>query len=152
MAEYLKEWRDKKLGHDDQFLLFVEEGTSHRGDLEQVLKRDKIPIPQSVPKSLPAVQAADMLAWEANDRLTFPQQRPRANRERLFSRSRSSCYGGILSEADMRQMCCGQYEVRRDFPTSAKTIRFASDAKHPKKALEFLARSSPRRPPCARAI
>ena len=48
----------------DKLLVFVEDGTLHRGDMEEVFKRDALPIPTPVPKSTPAVQPADMLSWE----------------------------------------------------------------------------------------
>lgn len=64
IAHNLQEWRQKSLLPNDQVLMFVESGTLHRGDMQEAFHRDRLQIPQSVPKSHPSVQAADLLAWE----------------------------------------------------------------------------------------
>jgi hypothetical protein len=129
MGEFLKKWETEHLTKNDHFLLFVEEGTYHRGDLEQVLRRDGLPTPHAVPKSLPAVQPADMLAWEAYNRLANPTQPPRDNLAALFSRGLPGCYGGLATEEDMRRMCVGQFEIRRDSLPQGTTVRFHSEPK-----------------------
>ena len=59
VARYLNHWKreffDEK---QDQILLFTEEGTKHKGDMEQVLVRDGLPVPHYIPKSLAMGQAA----------------------------------------------------------------------------------------------
>ena len=46
----LHEWQGQALEPNERTLVFVEEGTKHYGDLEQLFKRDKLPIPNRVPK------------------------------------------------------------------------------------------------------
>ena len=64
VARHLNIWKSKNLGPADNLLIFVERGTKHYGDLEQVFKRDRLPIINRVPKAIIPVQAADLLAWE----------------------------------------------------------------------------------------
>jgi hypothetical protein len=58
-----EQWR--KIVHcGDRTVFFVEDGTLHQGDMQECLRdRDRLPIPQPVPKSLPACQAADLYAY-----------------------------------------------------------------------------------------
>jgi hypothetical protein len=125
----VEKWRSANLSADDRLLLFVEEGTHHRGDLEQVFKRDGIPTPIPVPKSLPAVQPADLLAWEANYRLSHPEEQLRANLSRLFSPSNPRCLGTLASEQDLRALSIGEYGRRRGSLPDGTTIRFHSEPK-----------------------
>jgi len=60
-------WKSKNLKPEDHLLIFVEQGTKHYGDLEQVFKRDKLPNISRVSKAIVPVQAADFLAWETFD-------------------------------------------------------------------------------------
>jgi hypothetical protein len=64
VARGINSWKQLFFKRGDHLLVFVEEGTKHKGDMEEVFRRDAIPIPQTVPKKHPAAQAADMLAWE----------------------------------------------------------------------------------------
>jgi hypothetical protein len=64
VARGINSWKHLFFKRGDHLLVFVEDGTKHKGDMEQVFRRDAIPIPQTIPKKHPAAQAADMLAWE----------------------------------------------------------------------------------------
>ena len=65
VARGINTWKRNYFKKGDHLLVFIEHGTKHRGDMEETFRRDKLPIPQTVPKKHPAVQAADMLAWES---------------------------------------------------------------------------------------
>jgi hypothetical protein len=64
MAISVNKWKSENCSDGDHLLLFTESGTKHRGDMAEVFKRDKLPEPIPVPKSMVAVQPADVLAWE----------------------------------------------------------------------------------------
>jgi hypothetical protein len=65
VAVGINTWKRNFMAKGDHLLIFIEEGTKHRGDMEATFRRDRLPIPQTVPKRHPAAQAADMLAWES---------------------------------------------------------------------------------------
>lgn len=106
-AKDLNKWQAQELKPGDRTLVFVEEGTRHYGDLEQVFKRDNIPIPKRVQKSMAQVQPADMLAWEVFRFLrTGSPRRMRKNFDHLTRRIRKKqSLGGIFYEHDLRQLC-----------------------------------------------
>jgi hypothetical protein len=56
-ADHLKPGRDR-------LLTFIEDGTLHKGDMQDAFKRDSLPAPQCIPKDHPCLQPADMLSWE----------------------------------------------------------------------------------------
>lgn len=90
----------------DQLLTFVEEGTKHIGEMEKVLKRDGIPIPNKVPKALPQVQPADVLAWEMFHWLKTGLPRMGKNLSRLTRPIRlQQNFGGMIYEHDLRRIC-----------------------------------------------
>lgn len=47
-----------------EFLVFVEQGTHHHGDMVECFRRDGLDDPIPVRKEHPAAQAADLYAWE----------------------------------------------------------------------------------------
>jgi hypothetical protein len=57
-------WKKKHLHENDRILIFIEDGTKHKGDMEEAFRRDRLRVPQSVPKAHPCVQPGDFLAWE----------------------------------------------------------------------------------------
>jgi len=61
----INQWKDEFYRPKDHLLMFVEEGTKHMGDMLEAFRRDHLPIPQTVPKAHLAVQAGDLMAWEA---------------------------------------------------------------------------------------
>ena len=76
IAKNLNLWRLRLCKPDDRLLTFVEDGTLHRGDMEECFRRDGLAIPVPVAKSTPAVQPADMLAWEGINalRTNYPRK------------------------------------------------------------------------------
>ena len=110
LAKEVNEWRAANLQDDDNLTVFVEQGTKHFGDLMQVFKRDKISIPTVVPKALPRVQPADVLAWEHFQYLRDHPlgSRPGKNLERLVRPIRKKQdVEGIMQESDLRTLCVG---------------------------------------------
>ena len=129
-AKDLHEWQTRKLKPEDRVLVFVEEGAKHFGDLEQVYKRDGLPIPNRVPKSMAQVQPADMLAWEVFNflRAGSPKQM-RKNLDLLTRRiRRQQNFGGIFYEHDLRQLC-NELRVppRSAIPPGENPIRFGGN-------------------------
>jgi hypothetical protein len=113
----LHEWQAQALEPNERTMVFVEEGTKHYGDLEQLFKRDKLPIPNRVPKFLAQVQPSDMLAWEIFNFLRAGS--PRRMRKNLDALTRSirkqQNFGGIWYEHDLRRLCAKKPKVpRRD--------------------------------------
>jgi hypothetical protein len=58
-------WKRLVFEEGGRSIVFMEDGTKHKGDMEEAFRRDALPVPQTVPKSHPAMQPGDMLAWEA---------------------------------------------------------------------------------------
>jgi hypothetical protein len=101
MALGINQWVQHKLGPSDHLALFAEDGTKHRGDLAEVFKRDGLPEPRTVPKSVTAVQPADMLAWEVFTALRT--KKPYRRLKRLVDDHLD--FGGTLRESDLRDTC-----------------------------------------------
>ncbi len=64
VARGINSWKQRFFDQCDRLSVFIEEGTKHRGDMEEAFRRDKLPVPRTVPKRHARVQPADMLAWE----------------------------------------------------------------------------------------
>jgi len=127
-AKDLHEWQARNLGCDDRVNVFVEVGAKHFGDLEQVFKRDGLPIPDRVPKSMAQVQPSDMLAWEVFNFLRAGSpKRMRKNLDLLTRpiRKRQN-FGGIFYEHDLRRLCLDPIRVppRSVIPLDENPIRF----------------------------
>jgi hypothetical protein len=75
VARGMNVWRKNELTTEDHLLVFMEEGTKHKGDMEEAFRRDKLPLPQTVPKSHPSMQPGDMLAWEVFHHLKYHDDR-----------------------------------------------------------------------------
>jgi hypothetical protein len=128
-------WEDQNLKLGDRSSTFIEQGTKHYGDLEQVCKRDRIPIPNRVPKEMPQVQPSDILAWE-----TFRWLRdgsPRNQSKNLSRLTRQFCFkedlGGIMYESDLRRICRDTEVNRRSEMRPGDTIAFHSERKRKRK-------------------
>lgn len=126
LAKELHFWQKENLGPDDKFLTFVEEGTKHYGDLEQVFKRDRLPLPNRVPKSMPQVQPSDILAWEVFRFLrSGSPKRMRKNLDRMTrSIRKQQSFGGILYEKDLRNLCAETLVHLRKHLPPGDPIRF----------------------------
>jgi hypothetical protein len=103
IARSINVWKEKFFKADDKLLLFVENGTLHRGDMEEIFRRDGLPVPRYVPKSMPAVQAADWLAWEA----LYAHRRNyvRKTLKRVVEDESNWDGGGIWREPDLVRSC-----------------------------------------------
>jgi hypothetical protein len=53
VAAGINQWKAEHFKKDDRLLVFIEDGTLHRGDMEEVFKRDALPVPQSCQKPRP---------------------------------------------------------------------------------------------------
>jgi hypothetical protein len=101
LALQMNKWKEKNLKPDERLHLFVEEGTKHRGDMMEVFKRDKLPEPISVKKSLPAVQPADMFAWEM---FTFLRDEKNRRRVKRLLGGQTQ-FGVVVYEKDLIDTC-----------------------------------------------
>jgi hypothetical protein len=135
LARILNIWKDKNLQVDDRLQTFVEEGTKHYGDLEQLFKRDGLPLPKRVPKATPQVQPADILAWELFNWLRHgsPKQQSNNLKRLTVPIRKKEDMGGILHEADLRRICADTDVYRRSTLNPGDTIAFHSDRKRKRK-------------------
>lgn len=112
LAVELNKWREKNLTSQDHLLLFAEEGTKHRGDMIEVFKRDRLPEPVTVKKTMAAVQPADMLAWEMFSFLHGANNNRRIYR--LIDKRKQ--FGAIFYEKDLIATC-----IQSDPPVMLRT-------------------------------
>jgi hypothetical protein len=131
MAKELNRWKLESTQAADRLLIFVEEGTKHYGDLEEVFKRDKLPMPNRVSKEIPQVQPADILAWETFNwlRSGSPSMMGKNLKRLTTPIRRKESFGGILNETDLRRIC-GETDVPlRSNMRAGDTIAFHSNRK-----------------------
>jgi hypothetical protein len=139
----LHKWQIDALNPEDHTLVFVEEGAKHYGDLEQVFKRDRLPIPNRVPKSMAQVQPADMLAWEVFNYLRAGSPKKMRRNLDLLTRPirRKQNFGGIFYERDLRGLCAQPMRVppRDAIPPGETPIRFGGggDRNRPRRRTVF---------------
>ena len=124
----IREWQNT-IPLPNRLLTFVEEGTRHYGEMEQVLKRDGIPIPNKVSKSLPQVQPADVLAWEIFHGLKQGGPIPLSKNLRRFTRQtrQMQTFGEMIHEDDLRRICRKFNVPSRDSMRPEDTIAFHSE-------------------------
>jgi hypothetical protein len=125
LAVQLNKWRDKNLTAEDHLLLFAEGGTKHRGDMNEVFKRDRLPEPVTVNKSLAAVQPADILAWEMFRFLHGGNKKRRLYR--LINRRNE--FGLIFYEKDLIATCIQsdpKVMLRSDLQPNARILFHSS--------------------------
>jgi hypothetical protein len=126
MAISVNKWKSENFRDGDHLLLFTESGTKHRGDMAEVFKRDKLPEPIPVLKSMVAVQPADILAWELF-RFLKEEQRVRRRLRRLAEIRPE--YHTVFRQANLIETC-QQVKVmlRSKLPPTAQ-ISFQSSPK-----------------------
>lgn len=134
ITKQLHEWKSECFSLGDHMLLFVEEGTKHYGDLEQVFKRDSLPILNRVPKAMPQVQPSDILAWEAFAFLKNGRMSKNLNRLTRKYRKQKEL-GGIFFERDLRELCAKTDVIPRNQLNPGDTIRFHSERKRVRRRL-----------------
>jgi hypothetical protein len=135
LARHVNDWKREVLGPDDRLLSFVEEGTKHYGEMEQVFKRDKLPILNKVPKSMPQVQPCDILAWETFNYLRAGEgSRLSKNLKRLTHyMAKREDFGGIIWEWRLRKLCEETNVYPREQMNPGDTIAFHSERKRKRK-------------------
>jgi hypothetical protein len=135
LTRNLNIWKEKSLQPDDHLLTFVEEGTKHYGDLEQVFKRDGLPIPNRVSKAMPQVQPADILAWEAFNwlRAGSPSHFGKNLKKLTLAIRKKENFGAIIYEADLRRICSDTEVYLRSTLNPSDTIAFHSERKRKRK-------------------
>lgn len=134
IMKQLRQWQTKSFKPDDRLLLFVEEGTLHFGDLEQIAKRDGLPLPHRVPKNMASVQPADMLGWEYFNYLRIGE--PETIRKNLFAllKGRPST-GTVFWESDLTETCKLANVMTREYKDRfpERFISFHSEKKRPRR-------------------
>jgi hypothetical protein len=130
LAKEVNEWRRENTTSDDTFIIRIEAGSKHYGDIEQVFKRDNLPMPARVPKSTVQCQPADMLGWEG-----FRYIRTNVtskNMKRLLPKGKDT-FGGIFKENDLIELCKNTKVPRRDEVDPTRDIAFHSEKKRPRR-------------------
>ena len=75
-ARSINDWKRRYMKPDDKLTVLFEDGTKHKGDFMEAMKRDELPCPSFI-KKMPRLEAADFFAWEIlhalkNDRRMGP--------------------------------------------------------------------------------
>ena len=116
-------WEGKYLLPEHHISIFVEEGTKHFGDMEEVFRRDGLPVPQKVPKQHPRVQPGDLLAWELFHYNDFrPARRSMVN---LIKRPKVLLSNhGKFVEDNILEACrkIKELRLRKDLPPGTKHV------------------------------
>jgi hypothetical protein len=135
LTKSLNLWRSENLSEEDRLLIFVEEGTKHYGDLEQVFKRDDLPRPIRVCKEMPQVQPSDILAWETFNwlRAGSPSQIGKNLKRLTYSTRKKEEISGMLYETDLRRLCIDTNAPLRASMKPGDTIAFHSERKRKRK-------------------
>jgi hypothetical protein len=128
IAKQFAEWKEEK--SEDRFLPFIEQGCKHFGDVEQVFKRDRLPRPIPVPKTLASVQPADMLAWEIYNFCRTGVLRKNAKR---LARLRSSDFGAIYRDSELEKTCIAANTPLRALVNPGDTFASYSERKRKRK-------------------
>jgi hypothetical protein len=135
LAKAFREWASEALGPEDRWRVFVEQGTKHYGDLEQVFKRDRIQLPTRVLKATAQVQPADILAWETFKQVGFGDTEEFSrNLHRLTRAARQQReIRGLFKEVDLRRLCVDTGAPLRSTMGPRDSIAFHSDRKRKRK-------------------
>jgi hypothetical protein len=100
VAKFINEWKVRFYLPGDHLVVCVEQGTKHMGDMAEAFRRDHLSVPQTVGKAHLAVQAGDLLAWEA-----FHHAKHHDRRRSLINLvSRHPLYEGIFREKNLMHM------------------------------------------------
>ncbi len=62
-ARSVNDWKKRYTKPDDKLRVFFEDGTLHKGDFMEAMKRDELPCPLFVKKTV-RLESADLFAWE----------------------------------------------------------------------------------------
>ncbi|HKN21444.1 MAG TPA: hypothetical protein VJX73_08505 [Terracidiphilus sp.] len=98
----INEWRQAHMLPGDDFKIFIEQGSKHYGDIEQVFKRDGQPPPTRVAKANPRCQPADMLGWEG---LRYLKTGITSKNMRRLLPKGVETFGGIFLAKDLIELC-----------------------------------------------
>jgi hypothetical protein len=129
IAKDVRVWQKEEFQAEDRLLIFVEEGTKHYGDMEQVFKRDGVPAPVRLPKSTSSLQPADMLGWEVFKYLQSGIESK--NMKRLLPKQGN--FGGIFLEKDLEDTCKLSSVPLREEIGPTGSIAFHSERKRKRK-------------------
>lgn len=135
LARSLNLWKAANLGEEDHLSIYVEAGTKHYGDLEQVFKRDRLPMPVRVSKKIPQVQPSDILAWETFNwlRAGSPEKTSKNLKRLTFPTRKREEIEGMIYEADLRRICRDTAVPLRSSMSPGDTIAFHSERKRKRK-------------------
>jgi hypothetical protein len=119
VAASLKRWKAQHAKPEDSLLVFFEDGTKHKGDFMEAMKRDLLPCPAFIDKKKSvALQAADLLAWQMFMLAKNPNKVMRPELKKLVkSLSPSDPDMGIYHKDDLVNACIeGHALVRSEMP------------------------------------
>ena len=129
IARQVHEWQTAHGNAEDKVLFFCEDGTKHKGDLEEVFRRDRISLPHFIPKAVPSVQAADLLAWEVFHFACYDDDR----RSLINLVKKRVSYSGIFKEKDLLDICEKTSVPRREIMSPNATVAFHHNKKRVRK-------------------
>lgn len=116
-------WKERYLHPEDRISIYVEGATKHFGEMEEVFRRDGLPIPQRAPKQHPRVQPGDILAWELfhYDDLR-PARRSMVNLVKTPNMLLSN--HGKFAEDNILEACrkIKELRLRKDLPPDTKHV------------------------------
>jgi hypothetical protein len=126
---HVNSWKKRHFKPGDHLISFVERGTKHQGDMDEVFRRDEIGLPIPVEKSHPCVQPGDLLGWEIFTFLkTGIERKSLVNllNERDFDE-------GIMAEQNLIRSCKNaKVPLRKDLSPNLKVV-YHSSPKRPRR-------------------
>jgi hypothetical protein len=126
-------WKKRYFRPNDHLLIFVEEGTKHKGDMEEAFRRDKLPVPRTVPKKHPCVQPGDILAWEIFNYHMHQNKPIHRSFKNLLKIPRLDTNHRKFLEHNMRESCeLMKIPLRKTISPEMK-ILYSSTPKRPRK-------------------
>jgi hypothetical protein len=130
IARQMNIWKLANFGKQDKLLMFMESGSTHYGDVIQVFKRDRLPIPTPVEKEVAAVQPADILAWEM---LRYFKKGKLSKNAKRVGTVKHENFGGLYEDKQLIEVCKNAKVPLRENVREGAKIAFHSERKRPRR-------------------
>jgi hypothetical protein len=137
VTKALNDWKSS-LASDDKLLVFFEDGTKHKGDFIDAMKRDELPCPAFLKKrEATPLQAADLLAWEVFH--AFKTKQPRPSLRRLVRDvSAENLDHGFFGIEALERLCVhpdAKVPLRSELAPGTVIVHHSSPKKHRKRTI-----------------
>jgi hypothetical protein len=138
-ARSLNSWKRGHMHPEDRLLVLFEDGTKHKGDFIDAMKRDELPCPAFIKKAdAVPLQAADWLAWEMLNAFKIKTIRP-SLRKIVKSLADDDPDIGIYEKKNLEEMCRtafpGGVPLRSHLPENAHIAHHSSPKKRRKRTI-----------------